>query len=106
MGKTEHHLENSKDLVKTMRDFRLNDDETLVSFDVVSLFTNTPIDKALEVIHERLENDTKLKDRTNLTVQDIMELLKFVLTQHTSNSTTKFTNRNLVRLWAAQYHLL
>ena len=80
VGNTEHHLENTKDLVDTMKDFRLQDNETLVSFDVVSLFTNIPVEKALEVIKTKLESDKTLKRRTNLTVTDILDLLGFVLT--------------------------
>ena len=43
------------------------------------LFTKTPIKEACEVIRKRLESDKTLKKRTNLTIDDIMELLKFVL---------------------------
>ena len=48
------------------------------SYDV-SLFTKTPIKEACGIITKRLENDKTLKKRTNLNVDDIMELLKFVL---------------------------
>ena len=48
-------------------------------YDVVSLFTKTQIKEACEIIRKRLENDKTLKKRTNLNVDDIMELLKFVL---------------------------
>ena len=50
------------------------------SHDVVSLFTNTPIDQSLHVIRTRLQCDSSLKDRTLLSVDDIIDLLKFVLT--------------------------
>ena len=46
----------------------------------MSLFTNTLIDKTLEIIKERLENDNTLKQTTKLDVDDIMELLELVLT--------------------------
>ena len=49
------------------------------SHDVVSLFTNTPIEKCLDIIKDRLINDSTLKDRTRLVPDDIIEL-KFVLT--------------------------
>ena len=80
VGRTEHHVDNSKDLVKSLQSLTVNGDETLVSFDVVSLFTNTPIDRALEIIKDRLLNDNKLRQRTLLTASDIMELLSLVLT--------------------------
>ena len=50
-----------------------------MSYDVVSLFTKTMIKEACEIITKGLENDKTLKKRTNLNVDDIMELLKFVL---------------------------
>ena len=65
----------------------IEEDEVFASYDVVSLFTNTPIDKALSVIRDRLENDKTLKKRTKLSVQDIMGLTEFILT------TTYFTFR-------------
>ena len=54
-------------------------DEVLISFDVISLFTKIPIDLALEVARERLENDTTLDDRTILSVDDILSLLSLCL---------------------------
>ena len=77
-GNTEHHVKNSKDLVHKLENIKVQEDECLISHDVVSLFTNVPIPEALKIIRDRLEKDEKLKDRTNLTVNDIMELLAFV----------------------------
>ena len=38
---TEFHLRNSSDFVESINNLRLEDDEILVSFDVVSLFTKS-----------------------------------------------------------------
>ena len=38
----------------------------MVSFDVSSLFTNVPVDKAEHVIHDKLQEDENLEDRTTL----------------------------------------
>ena len=78
MGKTQHHLQNSKDLKKKLENVTLKEDEILISHDIVSLFTNVPIQEALSVIRTRLENDDTLKNRTRLSVDDIMDLLNFV----------------------------
>ena len=84
VGKTEHHTENSQELVKEMTKLTVEEGESFVSYDVVSLFTKTPIKEAFEIIRKRLENDKTLKKRTNVNVDDIMELLIFVLeTRHT-----------------------
>ena len=58
----------------------IDDREEFVSHDVVSLFTNTLINKALEIIEQRLQQDKTLKDRTHMEVKDIMILLEFTVT--------------------------
>ena len=47
---------------------------------MVSLFTNTPVEKALQVVEERLRSDNSWKDATCLEVEDVIELLEFTLT--------------------------
>ena len=78
-GDPEFYIKDSKDLVKFMGDIQLQEGEILMSHDVVGLFTNVPIDLALKIIKEKLEQDNKFSERTNLTVADICELLNLVL---------------------------
>ena len=80
VGKNGHSVKNSREFVKEIKDMHIKEEEELCSFDVVSLFTNTPIEQALEVTARRLEKDSTLKKRTNLTVPDIMKLLQFTVT--------------------------
>ena len=79
VGKTKYHLENSKDLIKCLKSETVSADETLVSYDVVALFTSTPVDQSLRIVRERLSKDKTLKKRTLLSVDDIVKLLNFVL---------------------------
>ncbi len=51
----------------------------MVSFDVVSLFTAIPVDRTCEHIHNKLNKDTTLKHRTKLSIDDIIKLLCFTL---------------------------
>lgn len=67
-----------------------------MSYDIVSLFMNTHIKEACDVIRKRLEHDKTLKKRINLTVENIMELLKFTRGLHALDSEEKFTGTSLV----------
>ena len=51
----------------------------MVSFDVKSLFTSIPVDLALKITKERLQQDQNLGERTNLSVDNILKLSDFVL---------------------------
>ena len=50
-----------------------------ISFDVVSLFTAIPVDRACEHIRNKLNKDTTLKHRTKLSIDEIIKLLRFTL---------------------------
>ncbi|XP_072022972.1 uncharacterized protein [Amphiura filiformis] len=80
VGKTVHHVTNSRELAEELATVKIDDEDIFNSHDVVSLFTNTPINKTLEIVTEYLDSDTTLKQRTLLNTKDIIELLEFVLT--------------------------
>ena len=79
MGKTQHHIKNSVEFVKKLKDISITSNSTLVSFDVTALFTSIPTKEATEVIRERLVQDSNLKDRTKMNINQIIELLSFCL---------------------------
>ena len=55
-------------------------EEVLVSFDVTSLFTNVPIDEAVDIIHRKLtEEEEGLVEQTPLPAERITELLQLCL---------------------------
>ena len=49
------------------------------AFDVFSLFTNVPIDEAVQAIRERLQEDVTLEDRITLSPARVAELLEMCL---------------------------
>ena len=71
---------NSKELVTKIEHIRLSENDILVSFDVVSLFTNVPVEEACIFAKERLLLDSTLPQRTNLSPENIYDLLKLCLT--------------------------
>ena len=58
---------------------KILDHEIMASFDVESLFTNVPIEGAVQAELRKLESDPTLADRTTLTPAQIANLLDFVL---------------------------
>ena len=54
---------------------KINDNDLMLSFDVVSLFTKIPVHIAKSVIFDRLKCDSELKFRCKLNVNEIMNAL-------------------------------
>ncbi|XP_071943229.1 uncharacterized protein [Antedon mediterranea] len=92
VGNTEHHVTYSGELASELKEIIVKPSETFVSFDVVSLFTKTPVEEALKVVENRLTTDPTLLDRTKLDVTDIMELLGLIV-----NKTYFSFNGNIYR---------
>jgi hypothetical protein len=78
-GKSESFVKYSGHFVQLLKSVNLRSLDTLVSFDVISVFTNVPGDEALEVIRDKLNNDDTLAERSALQVEAIMELLEVCL---------------------------
>lgn len=67
IGNSNFTVTNSAHFASTIRGETILGDEIMVSFDVESLFTNVPIDTAVQATLRKLENDPSLPDRTKLT---------------------------------------
>ena len=48
-GRTSSFVKKSRHFAEMMREVKLSEDKLMVSFDAKSVFTNVPIDEALEV---------------------------------------------------------
>ena len=57
---------NSSNFADEISNIDIQDDEIMLSFDVVSLFTAIPVKKACEYIQNKLDCDESLHLRTNL----------------------------------------
>ncbi len=74
-----YSVDNSTDFAKKISHTNIDDDEIMISFDVVSLFTAIPVDRACEHIRNKLTKDKTLQARTKLSIDDIITLLRFTL---------------------------
>ena len=73
---------NSSQFANEVANMEISDDEVMVSFDVVSLFTAIPVNKACAYIRDKLNNDNTLHLRTSLNTDDIISLLEFILSNN------------------------
>lgn len=100
-----YSVANSLQFSKEISDIKIDENEVLVSFDVVSLFTAIPVDKACDYIKIKLEQDASLPSRTNLDINDIISLLQFTLSNNYLCSMTESINKYTDALWAVQLAL-
>ena len=79
VGTSEHHVNNRKEFADEMKKTNLEEGECITSYDVTALFTSVPVSSALEIIKNKLKQDTDLPNRFNMTAYNIIELLGFCL---------------------------
>ena len=84
-----YSVTNSAEFVCKIANTTIDDDKIMVSFDVVSLFTAIPVDKTCEHIRNKLLKDKTLQQRTQLSIDDIIAVLRFTL----SNSYFNYNNK-------------
>ena len=97
-GKSPHHINSTQDFVEQVQKVTLLPGECLSSYDVTALFNSVPVDPALGIIKDLLEKDPTLKERTVMSVGDIVLLLELYL-KITSLSKANSMNRLRVWLW-------
>ena len=61
--------------VSMIKDVKVEDDETLVSYDVKALYPSVPQEEALQLVKELLINDNKLHEKTPMKARSVMKLL-------------------------------
>ena len=72
-GRNGYTVKNSYEFVYTITGLKLDDDDDcIVTFDVVSLFTKIPVDVTKSVIFELSSKDDCLQDRTKLFFKELM----------------------------------
>ena len=74
-----YSVSNSSQFIDKIANTTIDEDEIMVSFDVVLLFTPIPIEKACECIRAKLQSNVTLPSRAKLTIDYIISLLRFTL---------------------------
>ena len=64
------------DFIEKIKDLTLEKDEDLISLEAEALYPSLPLAKCIDIIHQRLQNDPSLSNRTLLTADDITELVR------------------------------
>jgi predicted GIY-YIG superfamily endonuclease len=77
IGLSEHSVKNSMDFRTKIKDFSIPDDHKLVSFDVVSLFTNIDNRRVLDIVNRKW-NVIKSSSKTKLSKLDFLDALELV----------------------------
>ena len=83
-------VKNPIDFIDRIKDVVIEEDDILVSFDVVSLFTSVPVDCAIKCIFDLLVVDDSLPTRTQLNAHDIKTGLEICF------NSTVFTFQNVL----------
>ena len=70
LNKNINHVINSYTFVKEAKTWEIHQDEVQVSYDVVNLHPSVPVDRAINVLMDNLNNDKEhLQERTKLTLR-------------------------------------
>jgi len=87
LGKIKSHTANSFELYKSLSGKQVRESDLLISLDVISLFTNVPLDLAIDSINNRWCN---IQRNTKISKNEFLTAIKFVL------SSTYFTFNNVI----------
>ena len=79
VGRSPHHVKNTKDFIDQIKGIHLGKDQCMMSYDVKALFTSVPTTKAITIIKQLLEQDQKLQQRTSLSIENILSVLEFCI---------------------------
>lgn len=83
-----HHVKNTPHVIEKIKDVTLDSNDILISFDVVSMFTNIPIDHMITLIKKKeIEISTTYNIQFNLFTEILLYLLRDSATFNWNNKT-------------------
>lgn len=99
-SKSRYSVNNTKEFANFISGQRVTSDELIVSFDVVSLFTSIPVDLAISLVKRKLDETDDWRTQANLTQDQILALLSFVLKTAFSRLKARNTIKSSDAPWA------
>ena len=60
LNSSPYSVQNTKDSVEQVKSINLQSDECIICYDVEVLFTSVPIEPAIKIIQQHLEDDQEL----------------------------------------------
>ncbi len=75
-GRSGLYVKNSRELREKVKNWRVDENEILVSYDVKNLYPSIPIDEALKLVEKLLKENKTLKNVTTLSVRSILEFVE------------------------------
>ena len=76
-GQSTHNLHNSQEFKEHVKNINPNIGEWITSYDVTAIFTSVPVGPSIQIIKNRLGQDTQIQHRIVIFVQHILQLLEF-----------------------------
>ena len=73
LGQSQYTIKSSKSFMKTLKKQKIPPGYQIVSFDIVSLFTNVPLEETINIIIIRIYDKNKIN--TNIQKQEMKDLL-------------------------------
>lgn len=76
IGKSPYYVKNSAHFTSMIKDLKVEEDESLVSYDVTALYPSVPQDEAIEIIYDIMKRDQNLSNKTTMSAESIIDLFK------------------------------
>ena len=80
VGQSQHHLKNTQHFVQQLQGKKLEPGEVITSFDVKAFFTSVPVHPTIQIVKQRLQQDTTPPQSTSMSIPQFTSLLEFYLT--------------------------
>ena len=75
-GQSPYHINNSQQFVDHIHKVKFGPGELITSYIIKALFTLIPVDWAISIVQQKLQQDPLLSQRTNMSIPHIVNLLR------------------------------